>query len=386
MIRSRFLPALLGFILLSPVAGRAAEPFRFPEKEQGKGKLTYTRDGLPVLVVQGSPDEIGEQVATLAVKPAETILGYPRDLLKRFGADAAYPLLATAGESMLDQFPADYRKELEAMAKTGVDREKLIVGNTVFDLKKSLACAALQITPERSATGSVIFGRNLDYPPLGYAHEYSLVTVYRPAGKHAFVAVGFPGLVGCLSGMNDAGLTLAILEIYSVKQGVQKFDANGIPYALCYRRVLEECTTIDEAEKLLRSMKRTTTTCLAISDRTGSAVFEITPKELAVRRATEGVCPCTNHFCTKELSPADAETRFRSRERFAALEKVREIEKIGIEDVHKRLHAASHPTNTMQTMIFEPATLRLHLAIGQCPASAGELKTLELGPLFKVVK
>lgn len=376
-------PLLCLVLLLIPVSARAADPFRYPEKEYGKGRFKYTDQGLPVLVVEGTPTEIGEQTAVLAAKPGATILGYPKDLLKNFNAGAAYPLLAKAGAAMFDQFPEDYRTELEAMAKAGVDREQLIVGNTIFDLKKSLACAALQISPERSATGGVLFGRNLDYPSLGYAQEYSVVTVYKPAGKHAFVSVGFPGLVGCVSGMNEAGLALGILEIYSVKAGIEKFDATGVPYALCYRRLLEECTTIAEAEKLLRSMKRTTTTCLAISDAKESAVFEITPTELVVRKPNEGICVCTNHFCTKELSPATAEIRFRSQERYRILEKAGEQEKLDIEDLHKSLHAASSKTSTMHTMVFEPAKLRLHLAIGKVPASEGDLKMLELGPLFK---
>ena len=37
----------------------------------------------------------------------------------------------------------------------------------------------------------------------------------------------------------------------------------------------------------------------------------------------------------------------------------------------------------MQTMIFEPATLRLHLSIGICPSTAGEMKLLELAPLLQ---
>ncbi len=368
-------------VLLAP--SRAADPFRFPEKEHGKGKLAYTADGLPLLVVDGSPEEIGDQVGVLAVKPGAAILSYPKDLLKRFGMSRAYPILAKAGEGMLPQFPADYRKELDAMARAGIDREALVVGNTMFDIKKSVACAALQVAPERSATGGVLFGRNLDYPSLGYAHEYSLVTLYRPTGKHAFAAVGFPGLVGCLSGINDAGLTVAILEIYSVKDGVDRFDAAGVPYALCYRRLLEECTTVTEAEKLLRSLKRTTTTSLAVSDAKGSVVFEVTPKELIVRQPKEGVCCCTNHFCSDELKPEDAETRFRSVERFAALEKARDLKTLGVADVKKHLHAASNGANTMQTMVFEPAALKLHLSIGKVPASEGELKTVDLKPLFK---
>jgi hypothetical protein len=33
-------------------------------------------------------------------------------------------------------------------------------------------------------------------------------------------------------------------------------------------------------------------------------------------------------------------------------------------------------------MVFEPAELKLHLAIGACPTSALPMKTLDLSPLF----
>jgi isopenicillin-N N-acyltransferase-like protein len=381
MWRTRWLLSLVLLVVLVPALS-AAEPFRFPEKKHGKGQLRYLND-LPVLIVRGSPEEIGEQMAVLAVKPGEKILNYPKDMLERFRLPVGWQLFATAGAGMLAQFPADHRKELEAMAKTGIDRESLIVGNTLFDIKKSFACSALHVTADRSKTGGPLFGRNLDYPPLGYAHHYSLVTIYRPAGKHAFAAIGFPGLVGCISGMNDAGLALGVLEIYSVKRGVERFDPKGTPYALCYRRILEECSTIAEAEKLLRSLKRTTTTCLAICDRDRVAVFEITPKELVVREPMDGLCSCTNHFCSKELKPASETRMFRSLERFKELEKARDLKKLSVEDVHRRMHAASNRYTTMHTMVFEPRTLKLHLAIGRIPASAGELKTLELKPLFE---
>ena len=34
-------------------------------------------------------------------------------------------------------------------------------------------------------------------------------------------------------------------------------------------------------------------------------------------------------------------------------------------------------------MIFEPATLKLHLAFGKCPSSQLPMKDLDLGPLLK---
>src|SRR5204862_108426 len=154
-------------------------------------------------------------------------------LLKHYHLHLLWRLFVNEGNKLVEHFPDDYRRELEAEIRAaGIDHERGVVGNTMFDLKKFLACSALLVDGDHSATGGPLVGRNLDYPSLGYAHEYSLVTVYRPErAKHAFAAVGFPGLVGCLSGMNDAGLTVAVLEVFQVKVGHKKFDHTGTPYA-----------------------------------------------------------------------------------------------------------------------------------------------------------
>ena len=86
MPRSRLLLSLCaGLVLLHarPVCG--ADPFRFPEKRHGKGELRYINK-IPVLTVEGTPEEIGEQVGILAVKPATRVLDYPRGLLNQFAA------------------------------------------------------------------------------------------------------------------------------------------------------------------------------------------------------------------------------------------------------------------------------------------------------------
>jgi isopenicillin-N N-acyltransferase-like protein len=373
---------LAGLVSTCPL--HAQTPFRFPEGKHGKGELKYEH-GIPILRVEGDPNEIGEQVAVLAVKPAKRVLDYPRNLLERLDIEGVLPILAWAGQSMLPQFPADHRKELDAIVQAGIERRPMVLGNTMFDLKQMFACSALVVGPSRSSTNEVLVGRNLDFPSLGYIQEYSLVTVYHTPGKHAFASIGFPGLVGCLSGMNDAGLCLGVLEVAHVKDGEKKFDGTGTPFALCYRRLLEECATIEEAEKLLRSMKRTTLTNLAIGDPKRAVIFEISPQSVVVREPTDGLCSCTNHFCTTQLKPAVQPDIFWTHERFDELEKIRKLPKVGIEDMHKSLHAVSVRNHTLQTMIFEPAKMRMHLAIGACPASAKDLTALDLGPLFKSI-
>jgi isopenicillin-N N-acyltransferase-like protein len=210
------------------------------------------------------------------------------------------------------------------------------------------------------------------------------VTVYRPDGKHAFATVGFPGLVGCLSGINDAGLSLGVLEVFDVKSGEPSFNAKGVPYALCLRKVLEECATIDEARRLLESLPRTTTINLAIADRKGVAAFEITPAHVLRRDGADGVCVCTNHFCAPLLKPEEPVDVNGSFERFDALARARAARgRVSPDDLRKYLDATNLGELTLQTMVFEPATLKLHLSIGKRPASQGPLRTLDLAPLLK---
>jgi hypothetical protein len=320
---------------------------------------------------------MGEQVGVLVLKPAAGVRDSVKDFLRTIHLENAYPLLVRSGSFLLPQFPPHHRKELEAAAKaSGFDSNLLVFANTVFDVADVAGCSTLIVEPARSKSGGVLFGRNLDYPPFGNVHELPVVTVFRPQGKHAFAAINLPGMVGCVSGMNDAGLAITWNMIEQSKDG-GKLNPFGVPRLFLLRRVLEECTTVAEAENLLRSVRRTGPAALTVCDREGGVVLEVTSRTIELRRPTEGLCACTNHFRTKELAVS---TRCR---RFDVLAKTWEMPKLCVEDVPKQLHAVNQGRNTMQTIVFEPGTLQLHLAYGMGPASALPLRVLDLGPLLR---
>lgn len=390
-----FIPALAICCLFAGGSARAAEPFRFPEGKHGKGELKYI-NGIPVLFLEGTPEEIGEQGATIVGGSAKRLLNFPQEMVGKMlppiVVKGLWPILNKQSDRLYQNFPPDHRAELEAIIKTsGFDRQAMITANTVFDMKAFvmplLGCSALAVDSDRSQTGKPIFGRNMDYNGLGYLHEYTLVTVYKPKGKRPFVAIGWPGMVGVVSGINDAGLCIAALETTgSPKEEGPPFNAEGVPFALIYRRILEECSTIEEAEKLLREQKRTTTNNLAVCDKNGGAVFEFSPSRVAVRRAEQGYTVCTNHFVTKELKLTEPKKMATTLERFETLCKARtEGKKLGVADIQKYLDAANQGDHTIQTMIFEPTALVLHLSVsdGKAPSSSLPLKKLELGPLLK---
>ncbi len=374
---------LLGTGAIQPIEKKA--PFRYPgNSETPNGKLSYINN-IPVLQVKGTPEQMGEAIGKLAVKNAPQATKYPRDVLSHFGVEFMWIVFAKAGQRMANYFPEDYTKELNAMStSSGISKEDLIVGNTLFDLKKVVACSGITIEPAQSATGGMLFGRNLDYPSLGYINQYTLVTVYKPENKKAFAAIGFPGLVGCLSGMNQDGLCLAIHEVIDIKTGQKKFNYNGIPYAMCYRQLLEECSTVDEAYDLLKKLPRTSTTNLLIADRKRSAVFEVTPDKVIERKSKDGVAVCCNHFCSSEIKPFFPINVRRSFQRFSLLEELRNNEnKVSPSQVMEYLDSVNLGDDTLQTMVFEPGTLRLHLAFQNVPSSKGPFHTLNLEPLFQ---
>jgi len=325
----------------------------------------------------GTPDEIGQQLGTLLKAPLTSLLGKKEEIAHGFGFRSAPDLLVKTSRLLTPSFPESQRREMQSLVQAaGVDFDTLAFANVVYEVSHFPACSSLAVEPQRSATGQPIFGRNLDFPTFGFLDKYSLIEVIRPQGKHAFVSISFPGVVGVFSGMNDAGLCLAQLEVNYSADHAPRVNLSGTPVAMCFRRLLEECSTIDEAEKLLRGQNRMMMCNLALCDRTQSAVLEITPKTVARRDDDHGLCPCTNHFRTPELA-VDTQCR-----RYDQLQHGQELDKLGVSDVARLLNSANQEQFTIQTMIFEPASFLAHVSFGPAPSSAQPLKTIDLAALL----
>jgi hypothetical protein len=354
---------------------RTGEPFRYPEGRHGKGELKY-RNGVAVLVAAGTPDEIGEQIGRLAVKPLAPHIGLVKKYVDNFGL--AWPVLVRVCDGLFRQFPEEYRREVEAMARAGgIERDLLVVANTIGDVQHLGGCSALVVEPSRSATGALLFGRNSDLRPVGDLSQFGLVIVRRPAGKRAFASVTYPGVLLCGSEMNDAGLALGGNDVRATKDGSPRLNPKGTPLAVAGRRLMEDCSSLAEAEKYLKGLTATTTGNLILCDAREGAVFEATPRNIRVRRANEGVCTCTNHFLNVELAvPIECW-------RFERLEAYRSRPKLGIEEVAKALDEVNQGAWTIQSMIFEPAALRLHVALGPGPVTKQKRHVIELKSLFQ---
>lgn len=350
--------------------------FTFPEGRSGVAHLTFSGP-VPVLRVAGTPEEIGQQVAELALRPAHRILDYPLDLVaslvrSRPLARLTLSALDRHGRRLAHRFPRRHRHELFALAGAAGDPRRVVRGNTLFDLKnvrpwRLFGCSSLAAGADRTGNGPLL-ARNLDFFPLGYLHEFGLVTVYRGAGVRPFLSVGFPGAVGVFSGLNSAGLALATHEVFS--PAGRGFDPRGEPFAALCRRALEECATVNEAEVLFRAARRATSVSVIACDRREQAVFELSPERVARRGPERGTVVCANHFLAPgrhtlgDTNPFDTRGRVDRLRRAAAAPGA-----LGVPEAWAALDATHQGELTIQSMVFEPQRLTARVSMGAGPAT-----------------
>jgi hypothetical protein len=362
-------------LLLAWLSLALAESPRFQTGKYESAELKYV-ERVPVILLSGTPEEIGKQEAELAGSQAKELLGYAPALIKRAGGEAAWFVHTQVSRKLLENAGEHHRRELAAAeVALKIEGADLLASQTLYDTLPTLGCSSILVPPEASSTQGPLFGRNLDYVTFGFLHRYNLVKVYRPRDKFSFVSVGFPGCLGVLSGMNEHGFCLALHEVRQASDDSPRFNGEGVPTMLALRQLLEECRTVEEAFEKLKGMKRVTSFNLPVCDSQGGGVLEVTSNNVFLRR-NPGVMGCTNHFRAEELCVG------KECQRYAKI--MTPVEgKFDLAAVAAKLHAVNQGRATFQSIIFEPRERVLHVSLHSLPSSAGEMQKIELRPLWK---
>jgi isopenicillin-N N-acyltransferase-like protein len=306
---------------------------------------------------------VGEQVRFLMTHYLDVLIPPPLQ-----------PLALRMAQSMEPHIPARHLKELAALAEGAHEtRQHVFLAATFLDLYRSLSCSAFVAVPP-AAEGSPLLARNLDFATLGVAQRCSLVVVYHPEGFHSFLSVAWPGLAGVVSGMNEAGLVLVVLEVDDPDRGL-----DGTPYQFLYRRVLEECGNVAEAEQLIRLSPRTVPNNVLLLDGTGKAAVLEVSQGAVVRRGPEGgLLWATNHF--RARGPLGGFTCWRYDTLGRELR--RRLGHLGVSQATELLKMVNQGALTMQSMVFLPESMKLHLAFGEPPTTSGRYVELDARALF----
>jgi isopenicillin-N N-acyltransferase like protein len=330
---------------------------------------------VPVGEFRGDPAEMGEQHGH---QFQQTIVDlYQNYLLAQLQGSARVEARLAAANFEVFMLP-EHRAETEALAQAaGLNHYDVVLAQCFLDLTPSTACSTIALPASASPDGVARFGRNLDFPSLGVLNRHSSLFIYHPAGRNQFAAIGWPGMIGVVSGMNEYGLSLACMEVPRPAR-----LPTAMPYTLLYRTILERCRTVDNAIDLLQRTPRQSANNLMLMDAAGNrAVVEIRIDGVTIRRALpRAALISTNHqrgqdqdtpgYCWRYDSLHTESTKL-----FGTLDAP------AIERMLSHVVQGNDGDMTLQSMVFEPANRVIYLATGS-DAPDRTFERIDLKPYF----
>ncbi len=228
---------------------------------EGNGRLEEV-DGTTVLVLKGTPEEMGRQHGVLLKQKVHRLVDR---ILFGVGVGSSFEqgkwVLGgiEAAQQRLEPFmEARYLREMDALAgAAGLRREEVRLANYFPEL---FHCSGFALFGKTTVDGRLYHGRILDYMRGVGLEQSAVVMVLQPDSGNAWVNVGYAGFIGSVTAMNEKHL--AIGEMGGKGQG----QWEGKPMAELVREVMEQANTLDEAVEIMRKGPRTCEYFYVISD------------------------------------------------------------------------------------------------------------------------
>jgi len=346
-----------------------------PDKS-GKGELFLDDEyhKVPIMVLRGTPGELGAQQGSLLKPQLNTLI---TNYLNRFlHTDAGKKYARQAMESMREYIPKEYLEEMTEMSKaSGIPLESILLLHTIIDAPKFPMCSVIISSGPASKNQQTIFGRNLDYLPLGVATQYNMIAIYHPDNKKSFASIIWPGFTGVLSGINQDGLAIAMLVSLD---GMDSSD--GMPSVILLRKIMENASNIDDAIEIIKQSDRSVPVNLAIVDAANQSVIaEITHNRVALRYPENGLLFSTNWFITPDMNTGRGDSRYADMVKMA-----REYHgQLDRDKIISILRSARIANINLQSMVILPKEKMLYFAFGSRNAANGDFRKIDLNKYLK---
>jgi tetratricopeptide (TPR) repeat protein len=281
--------------------------------------LRHSESGLWELFVKGDAFQRGEAIGKLSsdllhyqekvfvdqireIVPSDSYLKFLRFLIVLFNRHL--------GENVLEE----YRDEIYGISLSctheydfiGTPYERQLNYHSAHDLGHAMqdymlvGCSSFATWGTQSADSSLLIGRNFDFYVGDAFAENKQVAFYTPDQGYKFASVGWPGMIGVLSGMNETGLTVTI---NAAKSAVPTGSAT--PISILTREILQYASTIDEAFAIAQKRKTFVSESILIgSSKDGkAAIIEKSPEKTVLFKGKEANrLICTNHYQSEEFS------------------------------------------------------------------------------------
>lgn len=275
--------------------------------------MRHSESGLWELFVRGDALERGDAIGKLSadllhhqekvfvdqireIIPSDSYLKFLRFFIVLFNRNL--------GENV----PEEYREEIYGISLScthdydfiGTPYERQLNYHAAHDLGHAMqdymlvGCSSFATWGTQSADSSLLIGRNFDFYVGDAFAENKLVTFCAPSKGYKFASIGWPGMIGVLSGMNETGLTVTINAAKSAMP-----TSSATPISILTREILQYASTIDEAFTIAQKRKTFVSESILIgSAKDGrAAIIEKSPEKTVLFNGKEkDRIICTNHY------------------------------------------------------------------------------------------
>lgn len=285
--------------------------------------------GVRVVSLAGSPEEIGAEHTTLLydrMAEDERVLWDGFRALVPFGPAriALFDLGRLRYRGVEAGIPEERRRELAAEARAFSPDPyasnmptypRMVFLHALYDIALGfehsplLGCTAFGLGPNATTDGHALFARAFDFEAADVFDSDKVAFVVREEKKIPFLSVAWPGLVGVVTGMNAAGVAVAV-------HGGRAREPStvGVPVVFSLRDALSRAHDTNEAVAILSSQPVMVSHIVFVGDAQGKyAIVERAPGMPAFARSAgddSGKLAITNHF-EGPLSGDPRDTRVR---------------------------------------------------------------------------
>lgn len=156
-----------------------------------------------------------------------------------------------------------------------------------------VGCTSFAAWDEYSSDSSLIIGRNFDFYVGDDFAKNKIVLFVHPDAGHKFAMLTWPGMIGAVSGMNDAGLTITLNAAKSDMP-----TSSATPISILGREILQYASTIDEAYAIAKKRKTFVSETLMIGSAKDhkTALIEKSPTKTALFFSDKHYLLCANHY------------------------------------------------------------------------------------------
>ena len=182
------------------------------------------------------------------------------------------------------------------------------IAHAVMD-SSLIGCTSFAAWDDATADGHLLVARNFDFDAARCFDRNKTVSLVAPEHGRKYITVSWPGMIGVLSGINDARIGVFIHAAASDDKRMV-----GTPVALVVRDMLQNAGSLQEAIDIVAGSVVSVADIYFITDgKTGQAVtVEKTPLRWAVRRVEGNHMICSNHFLTEQLKDDPGNIRYRA--------------------------------------------------------------------------